>query len=180
MTELTREHDDLPPVVSFVCHEVRQDMWDVERQVAPHVRLGRRHLSSRRKAELEERFDSLAAPLESRQQLMARNLAAVNRGRDRDPVFLAEGLEPHASRVVHVPGDHADRALGRSGYRNIPEGSRQVLHEVRGDAAVGPPCRQKRRTWACGAGHASNLLSNHASHACISAAAMIASVIFGS
>src|SRR4029453_14464340 len=85
----------------------------------------------------------------------------------RDSVFLAEGLDPHAPGVVHVPGDHANRAPWRPGNRSVPQGSGQVLHEVRGDAAVGAPCGQKGRAWLGNPGRASTLLLNHASASCL-------------
>ena len=93
-----------------MCDEIGEDMRDVQRQVAPYVGLRWRDLASCSDAELEERFDALATPLESGKQFMTRYLAAVDRGGDRDPVFLPEGFEPHATGVVQMSGDHPDRA----------------------------------------------------------------------
>ncbi len=123
MTELTRQHDDLASVMALMCDEVCQDMRDIQRQVAPYVGLRRRHIASRSDAQLEERFDPPATPLESGKQFMPRDLAAVDRGGDRDPVFLAEGLKPHAPGVVQMPGDHANRAPRCPGNSGVPEGS---------------------------------------------------------
>jgi hypothetical protein len=142
---LTRKHDDLAPVMPLVCDEVGEDMRDVQRQVAPGVGLRRRQMTSRSDAELEERFDAPATPLESRKQFMPRDLAAVDRSGDRDPVFLPEGLDPHATGVVEMPGDHTGGAPRRPGKRDVPKASGYVLNEVRRDSAVGAPSSEKRR-----------------------------------
>ena len=94
MAELTGEHDDLASVMALMCDEVRQDVRDVQRQVAPDVGLRWRHMASCSDAELEQRFNPFTAPLEGGKQFMPRDLAAVDRCGDRDPVFLAESLEP--------------------------------------------------------------------------------------
>jgi hypothetical protein len=145
MTELARQHDDLASVMPLVCDEVGEDMRDVQRQVAPDVGLRRRQMTSRSDAELEERFDPAAAPLESQKQFMPRDLAAIDRGGGRDPVFLPEGLDPHATGVVEMPGDHAGGAPRCPGKRDVPKASGYVLNEVRRDPAVGAPSSQKRR-----------------------------------
>lgn len=144
MTELPRHEDDLAAVMAFVSDEVGQDMRDVEREVAPHVGLRRRYVASRRDAELEERFDPPATPLERGQQFTPRDRAAVHRSGDRDPVFPAEGLEPHAASIVKMPRDHADRAPWSPWNRSIPDRRGEMLDEIRRHPAVGPPGGEKR------------------------------------
>jgi hypothetical protein len=145
MTELTRQHHDLASVMALMCDEICEDMRDVQRQVAPYIALRRRHTASCSDAELEERFDPLATPLESGKQFMTRYLAAVDGGGDRDSVFFPEGLEPHATGVVQMPGDHANRAARCAGKWGVPKRSRQVLDEVRGNSAVRSPRSQNAR-----------------------------------
>ena len=146
MTELTCHHDDLAPVMTFMCDEVRQDVRNVQRQVAPDVCLRRRQIAACSDANLEECLDTPATPIESGQQFTPRNRAAIHGGGDLDLVLLTEGLEPRATDIVQVPGNHADRAPRCPGDGNVPEGRREVLHQVRCDAAVGPPGSHQRRT----------------------------------
>lgn len=65
MTELTCHHQDLSAMMRFVRDEIREDVRNVERQVAPHVSLGWRDASSRIESEYEKRFDPFAASSES-------------------------------------------------------------------------------------------------------------------
>ena len=92
MTELTRQHDNLSPVMSLVRDEIRENMRDIQRQVAPHVRFGPGDMASCSEAECEERLDPLTALAQCAKQLTARCLAAIDRGGNGNPVFLAEGL----------------------------------------------------------------------------------------
>jgi hypothetical protein len=71
MPELSSDQDDLPAMMRFMGHEVRQDVADIERQVAPGVRWRRRHLALCLEAHCEECLDALAAPLERREQRSA-------------------------------------------------------------------------------------------------------------
>jgi hypothetical protein len=146
MTELTRQHHDLTSVMGLVCDEICQDVWDVQRQVAPDVALRRRHVAARSDTELEEVFDPPVAPLKSGKQFTPGYGAAVHRVGDRDPMFLAECPEPHATNVVQMPSDHADRAPRCPGDGGLPEDSGEVLHQVRRDPTIGPPGGQKRRS----------------------------------
>src|SRR6266568_2679258 len=79
-------------------------------------------------------------------------------------MFATEGLDPHAAGVVHVPGDHADRASRRSRDGRVPEFGGQVLNEIGGDAIVRPPASEEGRVEVSGcsasiASHAT-ILSN--------------------
>jgi hypothetical protein len=68
MPELPGDEDNLPAMMRFMSHEVRQDVADIERQVAPGVRWGRRHLALCLEAHYEERLDAFATPLEGSEQ----------------------------------------------------------------------------------------------------------------
>jgi hypothetical protein len=35
--QLARKHDDLASMMTFVCHEVRKDVPNIERKIAPHI-----------------------------------------------------------------------------------------------------------------------------------------------
>ena len=145
MAQLTRQHDDLAPVVTLVCDEIGQDVRDVEREVAPDVCLRWRHMASGGKAQVEKFFNPAAAPVESGKQRSARDVAPVDRCRHRDAVFPPEMFEPHAPRVVQVAGDHADRAPWRAGNGRIPDCIGNVFYQVRSDAAVGSPRSEDQR-----------------------------------
>jgi hypothetical protein len=60
VAELARRHDDLPPRMRLVSHEVRQHVLDIEREVPPRVALGRRNLATVRDPKLQERRDAAA------------------------------------------------------------------------------------------------------------------------
>jgi hypothetical protein len=153
MTELTRQHHDLAPMVTLVRGEVREDMSHVQRQVAPDVTLRGRDVASGRQTELEQRFDPVAAPLQRGKQCPSRDLTAIDRGGDGDSMFTPECSDPHAPGVVKVPGDHAHRPPRRSGNRGVPECGGQLLDEVCGDPAVGSPGGQERRAEIGGRDH---------------------------
>src|SRR5436190_22753523 len=153
MTELTRQHDDLASMMGLMCDEICQNVRDVERQVAPHVGFRWRHATSGGDAELEERFNAFTTPLERRHQFLPRYFVAIDRAGNRDSVFPAESLEPHATGVMQMFGDHADRAPRRTRNRSIPECRGYVLDKVRSDSAVGPPGSQKRRALIVEWGH---------------------------
>src|SRR6266566_138435 len=137
-------------------------MWDVQRQVAPHVGLRRRHTASGGYTELEERFDPCATTPKRGKQFTTRYLAPVDSCRDGDPVFLTKGLEPHAPGIVHMAGDHADSAPWRPRNGGVPQCSGQVLNKIGGDAIVGPPRSQERRVEICGWVIASASVASHA------------------
>lgn len=87
MPELPSDEDNLPAVMRFMSHEVRQDVADIERQVAPGVRWGRRHLALCLEAECEERFDAFATPLEGREQRTPADSTQIDEWWDLHPVW---------------------------------------------------------------------------------------------
>lgn len=64
MTKLAGDQDDLSPVVALMGDEIGEDMPDVERQVAPDIRLRSRNLATRGDPEFEQLEDTPAAPPE--------------------------------------------------------------------------------------------------------------------
>src|SRR5438105_9130066 len=153
MTKLTRQHHDLAPVMALMRDEICQNMGNVQRQVAPHIGLRRRHMASCSDTEPEERFDSCATALKRSKQFTTGYLAPVDSSRDGDSVFRTKGLEPHAAGIVQMPGDHADGASWRARNFGVPECSGHVLNKVGGDAIVGPPGSQERRAEISVEGH---------------------------
>lgn len=153
MTQRTREHDDLSAMMALVSDEIGEHVGNIQRQVAPDVGLRWRDLTSGGDAQLEECFDPFGALFECCQQLLARYLAAVDRSGNGEAVFPAERLDPRATRVVQVTGDHAYRAPRCAWHVGVPERAGQVLYEIRRDAAVGPPRRQNCCTWIVPSSH---------------------------
>jgi hypothetical protein len=66
--ELPSDQDNLPAMMRFMGHEVRQDVAHIEWQVAPGVRWGRRHPALYLEAQCEERLNAFAAPPQGREQ----------------------------------------------------------------------------------------------------------------
>ena len=130
---MTGQHDDLASMMALVCDEIRRDMRDIQRQVAPHVGLRRRYMAALSHAEFEQRFYSPAAPVECGEQMTPLDFTAVYRSRNGDTVFGAQCLDPHATGVVQMPGDHADRTprrrVSNPGHKrnNGREGKSRVL-----------------------------------------------------
>ena len=128
MAQLTRQNDDLASVVALVRYQIGENVGDIQGQVAPHIAPRRRQMAAGSQAKVEKRRNASTAPLEGGQQLTSRYPAALDRGRDGDAVFLAEGLDPRAPGVVEMPGNHADRAArGPKRERQLDLAGREVL-----------------------------------------------------
>ena len=78
MPELPSDQDNLPAMMRFMGHEVRQDVADIERQVAPGVRRGRRHLTLCLEPQCEERLNTFAATPEGREQRTPADSAQID------------------------------------------------------------------------------------------------------
>ena len=124
VTRLTRNHDDLTAVMRFVCHEIRQHVPDVEREIPPHVAFGRRKAAICREPEFEESFDAGAAAFQRGYELPWRHTMVIHAIGHSNAVFTSERLNPPASGVVKVRSDCANGALRRAGNRELPEGRR--------------------------------------------------------
>jgi hypothetical protein len=95
-------------------------------------------------AELQQARDPNAAAPQRGDELPGSDPVPIHAGWDFYPVRLTEGLDPHATAVVYVSGDHPDRPPGCSGHRSGPQAGGQVLEEEEGDAIVGPPGGEDR------------------------------------
>src|SRR5437667_8521258 len=99
MARLARHHDELTTVMTLMRDEVREHMADVEGQVAPHVPSRRRDVPPRRKAQLEQRFDPVAAAIQRSNELPACDATVIDASGSGNAVFPPERLDPHAPRV---------------------------------------------------------------------------------
>ena len=130
---------DLSPVMPLVRDEIAKDVPHIQWQVAPHVGSGRRDRPAVLTSELQQAGDAVAAAPQRGQELPRSDPVPIDRAWDRESVWLAEDFDPHTAGIVHVSGDHADRATGRPRHGGSPEAGRQVLEKEEGDAIVGPP-----------------------------------------
>src|SRR5258706_5427120 len=110
MSQLAAQHHDLPAVMAFVRGEIGKNVADVQREVAPGVRRGDRNAAAGVAPELEKTADAPAAAFERGHQLLAADPPAIDAVWHRNAVLLADPLDPHATGVVDMSRDHADRA----------------------------------------------------------------------
>ena len=142
MTQLTREHHDLPAVMAFMRREVGKNVSDVQGEVAPHVRRRDRNAAAAVAAEPKKIVDTPTAALERGHQLLSADFPAIHAVRHRNAMLLTDHLDPHATSVVNMSRDHTDRAPRRTGNTRPPERGRQILDEKDRDAVVGLPRRE--------------------------------------
>jgi hypothetical protein len=105
---LAGKHDDLTSMMTFVRHEVRQDVPNIEREIAPRIGSAGGDRAAMITAQLQEADHCAAAPLQRWEELPGADPAPIDRFRHLDPMRLAERSNPHASRVMDVAGDHPD------------------------------------------------------------------------
>lgn len=116
-------------MMPFVRHEIREHMADIEWQIAPHVRFGRRNMASRSQSEFEERLYAGATALESRQQFPACSLSRIDERRCTNAMLLPERPDPACSSIVEMRSNHANRALRCPRDRHVPQRRRKMLDE---------------------------------------------------
>ena len=135
VAELPRQQNDLPAVMRLVRHEVREDVPDVERQVAPHVAAGRRHVAARRQSECEETFDAVAAAPQCRRQLPARDMTTIDAIGTVYAVLAAKRPDPAAARIVQMGGDHPVLCAAGTPARRLP-----TIHLATAESGESSPC----------------------------------------
>src|SRR5262249_44522161 len=140
--QLPGHHDNLAAMMRVVGDEVAEDVPHVQLQVAPHVRLRGRNAATLTTPQLKESGNPPTAPFQGYAELRASNTAVINPRRGDDPMLTAQGLDPPAPRVVQVGGNGSDRPTGHVRHSRGPEGGRDLLDEVVGDAATGVPCAE--------------------------------------
>jgi hypothetical protein len=129
-------------MMSLMRDEIGQNMPYVKRQVAPHVSLRGWYATTMTATQLEEGGDAATTPLEGRAELPARDPPVIHSRRRDDPMFLAQSPDPIAPCVVEVGANRSDRAAWDPWHGRGPVHSRDVLDEVRSDAAAGSPRSQ--------------------------------------
>src|SRR2546428_521020 len=130
MARLARYHDDLAAVMTFMRDEIGEHVADVEREVAPHVPFRRRDLPPRGNAQLEQRFDPVAAAFQRSYELLTFDTTVIDESGRRNAMFPPQRLDPPAPPVVNVGRDRSDRAPRLSRDGDVPEGGRQALDEL--------------------------------------------------
>lgn len=121
MAELASHEDDLAAVVALMGDKVGKDVCNIEWQVAPHVGPRRRKSASAVTAKVQKAEDAPTAATKGRQELPPRSCMAFHFLRNLDPVFLPEGLDPHAPTVMNVAANHSNCPLRPSGHLGCPE-----------------------------------------------------------
>jgi len=150
MSQLPRQHAQLPTMVSLVRHEVAEKMDDIRGKVLP----GRwRKHAAPSKTESDQSIDSLAAPRERPQQLLGLNRTTVDTPRDHNAMPRTKHLDPHASGVVYVRSDHPHRAARIAGRIFRPDLDWQILDEIRRHTLISAP-RAKQQLAVYGIGWA--------------------------
>ena len=139
MPELAGGHDDLAAVMAFMRNEVGEKVTHVELKITPAVRLRIRNAAIPLAAKPQQPGDGGAAALQRRDQLPGLDLVAIDTCRRQDPMLPAERLDPHASGVVEVAGEHADGTPRSSRNRRRPKFAGQILDEKDRDSVVGFP-----------------------------------------
>ena len=139
MAQCPGSDHNLAPVVRLVSYEIGEDVSHVERKIAPDVGRDHRDPAALLTAQGEQAEDTPTAPLQGRHQLPTRDAPSIDAAGHGDPLFLAQGLDPHAPGVVHVACDHPDRPARRPRHGSGPQHGRQVLDQEDGHPIVGAP-----------------------------------------
>jgi hypothetical protein len=118
---------------------------NVKGQIPPYVRFRQRDSAICREAQLEERFDTSAAPFQRGHELPRRNAVVIHTRGSRDAVLTSQRRDPPASGVVKMRANRADCTLRRPGNCHIPERRRQTLDELDRDPVIRSPGGKKAR-----------------------------------
>jgi len=86
---LAGKHDDLASMMPFVCHEVRQDMPNIEREIAPRIGSAGGDRAAMITAQLQEADHSAAAPVQRWYELPWADPAPIDRFRHLNAMLLA-------------------------------------------------------------------------------------------
>src|SRR5438445_1011726 len=89
--------------------EIGQHVADVEGQVAPDIPPRRRDLTPGLKAQLQQRFDAVAAALQGSHELPPCDTTLIHATRRGNAVFPPQRLDPSAPHVVPTSVDPCPR-----------------------------------------------------------------------
>lgn len=129
--------------MSFVGNEVRQDVPNIEREIAPHIRSTGRDCAAVFTAQRQQLDHGAATPIQGWEELPGSHSAPIDGIRHLDPVLLAQRPDPHAARVVDVTSDHPDGPTWGARHDSSPQLRGEVLHQKDGDVIRGSPRRDK-------------------------------------
>src|SRR3989442_223628 len=132
--QLARKHDDLAPMMAFVRNEIRKDVSNIERKIAPGIRRAGRDGAAVITPQRQEADHPPAAPVERVYELLRADATPIDRFRHFDPVLLAQRFDPHAARVVDVASDHPNCPARGTGHDGRPELCGQMLDQEDGDS----------------------------------------------
>jgi len=138
-SQLARQHDDLAAMMTLVCHEVRKDVPNIERKIAPRVGTARRDRAAVITTQRQEADHSATAPVQRQYELLWADPVPIDRRRHLDPMLFAERLDPHATRVMDVPGDHPDCPSRGAWHDACPDLRWQMLDQEDGDPIARSP-----------------------------------------
>jgi hypothetical protein len=85
---LAGKHDDLAAMMTFVCNEVRQDVPNIEREIAPRIGSAGGDRAAMITAQRQEADYSAAAPVQRRYELPWADPVSIDRLRHLDPMLL--------------------------------------------------------------------------------------------
>src|SRR3989442_13720705 len=88
--------------MAFMGDEIGEDVADVEREVAPHVPFRRRDLPPRGNAQLEQRFDAVAAAFQRSYELLTFDTTVIDESGRRNAMFPPQRLDPPRSEERRV------------------------------------------------------------------------------
>src|SRR5437667_9025019 len=121
-------------MMAFVRNEIRKDVPNIERKIAPGIRRARRDSAAVITTQRQEADHPLAAPVERPYELLLAQSAWIDRVRHFDPVLLPQRLDPHAAGVVDVASDHPNCPAGGTGHGGRPELGGQMLDQEDDDS----------------------------------------------
>jgi hypothetical protein len=137
--QLARQHDDLAPMMAFVRNEIRKDVSNIERKIAPGIRRAGGDGAAVITPQRQEADHPPAAPVERLYELLRADATPIDRFRHFDPVLLAQRFDPHAARVVNVASDHPNCPARGTGHLCRPEFWGQMLDQEDSGSIGRPP-----------------------------------------
>src|SRR2546429_8505557 len=97
-------------MMSLMRDEIGQHVADVEGQVAPYIPPRRRALTPGRKAQLQHRFDGVAAVLQGSHELPPCDTTLIHASQRGNAVFPPQRPDPPAPLALQISFDQLDRA----------------------------------------------------------------------
>ena len=129
-------------MVALVRNEVRQDMPDIEGEIAPHIGRRRGDPAPVGTPKPQELLDGGGTVAKGPDKVWLLDRPAIDQRGNTNPVRLAEGSNPHAPRIVDMASDHSWGAAGCTRDGVVPNRGREAGDEESGDARVSLPGRE--------------------------------------